>query len=170
MNEEGILWLRDRMKEWKNLIDLLFEGITCTLKREVDVIYRVDSLIDPRDNEQLNGFLFPVGNKNIIFIAAHPENKSIEGRTLLHEILHINFEHRRKEDDPFIEKLTVSLWNEFSESQKRMVMDFIPEELSDERPMKAEVRLEEAFFVETEIVKPKNILESGECESKLELE
>ena len=128
MNDAGRLYLRDRMEDWKNLIDLLFEGIVCTLKKEVDVVYKVEILFDPRDGDSLDGLLWPMGQKNYIYIKARPENRDSEGQTLLHEILHINFGHRKKEDDLFIQKMTALLWNEFSESQKRMLMDCIPEE------------------------------------------
>ena len=132
MNDAGRLYLRDRMEDWKNLIDLLFEGIVCTLKKEVDVVYKVEILFDPRDGDSLDGLLWPMGQKNYIYIKARPENRDSEGQTLLHEILHINFGHRKKEDDLFIQKMTLLLWNEFSESQKRMLMDFIPEEMSND--------------------------------------
>lgn len=135
MNAEGRSWLMDRIKDWGELVDLFFEIITCTLKKQVKKVCKVDKLIDPRDGEKLDGFLNPLGAGTYIFIQAHPENKSIEGRTLLHEILHINFEHKSGVDDPVIEKLALALWNEFSESQRRMLIDFIPEELSNERPM-----------------------------------
>ena len=162
MNEEGMLWMAERMKDWKKLIDLLFEGITCTLKKEVDVIDKVEILIDPRDGDLLYGLLSPIGQKNYIYIKSQPGNLDIEGQTLLHEVLHINFGHHRKEDDLFIQKMTSLLWNEFSESQKRMIMDFIPEELSDESPVYIKTTIEASLSLEV----PK-LLEAGEGQSIL---
>ena len=111
MNEEGMLWLAERIKDWKKLVDLFFEGITSTLKKEVDAVYKVEILIDPRDGDLLYGLLWLMGQKYCIYIKAQPENSALEGQTLLHEILHINFGHHKKEDDPFIQKITALLWN-----------------------------------------------------------
>ena len=167
MNEEGVLWMADRMKKWEKLIDLLFEGITCTLKKEVDAIYKVEELIDPRDGDLLFGLLWPVGQKTHIYIKAQPDNSNIEAQTLLHEILHINFGHRKKEDDLFIQKMTDLLWDEFSESQKRMLGDFIPEEISSETPESLIEDVEEVIEtlpLQNETLK---LLESGEEKSIL---